>query len=133
MNASIKQRKINYSRLCSVNGCNAYSQIDSDKCAAHNGLLKRTGSITDVTISDDVVSMKKCVCQLAMGVIRGKIKPQVGNAAGKLIDLATTIEHNLEMQQRLEEMTKALEAYQDMGIENAELASLELENEYKDE
>lgn len=132
MNGTVKEVIRNKDKFCSVPGCRAYHINNSDKCATHSGKFKINGRLVDIAISNDLVSLKKYLCQLAMDIRRGKVKPQVGNAVKNAVDSVIQIEDKMQVVAKLEEMTKALEQYQDMGIENAELASLELENEFQD-
>ena len=125
--------KRDQSKVCAKDGCNSYHIKDSLFCYPHSPKEFRGHNKVDLVVSHDLVSCQKFACQLAMDTKRGKIKPQVASVTGKLIDLVAMIEDKLITQAKLAEMTKALEAYQDLGIENAELASLELESEYKGE
>ena len=113
--------------------CKGIASKSTGMCPSHSGFipqLQRKG--VNLAVSNDLVSLKKYLCQLAMDIRRGRVKPQVGNAVKNAVDSVVMLEDKLVMHDKLEQMTKALEQYQELGIENAELASLELEDEYKE-
>ena len=128
----INRDLVNPDRYCKYPSCKGYRIVDSDFCYSHtNGGIDKKK--VNLVLSNDLMSLKKYLCQLAMDIRRGKVKPQVGNAVKNTVDSVVMLEDKLVVQDKLAEMTKALEAYQDLGIENAELASLELESEYKED
>ena len=128
----INRDLVDCSKYCKYPNCKAYHIQNSDFCYAHSNDTIVKGKV-NITVSNDLMSLKKYLCQLAMDIRRGKVKPQVGNAVKNTVDSVVMLEDKLVVQAKLAEMTKALEAYQDLGIENAELASLELESEYKED
>ena len=126
-----KKEPLRCSRI-KTNGqrCRAIANRNTGLCAVHGGLVPRLE--TEIDLSKDLVSVRKFLARTAMALKRGKIKANDANALANLCDKLIKIHQMIEMEERLKEMTAALEQYKSGNAEYAELVDLQaLESEYE--
>jgi hypothetical protein len=112
--------------------CKGIASKQTNMCPSHSGFipqLQRKG--VDLVLSNDLLSLKKFLCQLAMDIKKGKIKPQVGNAVKNVTDSVIKVEEDLTLQAEMREMRILLGQADSADYE--ELQSLGvLESEFKE-
>ena len=111
--------------------CRAIAALKTGKCSIHSGILPY--ETAKIQLSRSVVDVQKFIARTMWACRKGTISPMVANAIFNGADKLLKCHHTIEVESKLEEMTRVLEEYNNRSIEDVELGDLRaLESEYED-
>ena len=109
------------------NRCRAIANKETGLCSIHAGLVPRLEG--DIDLSEGVVSVRKFLARTAMALKRGKIKANDANALANLCDKIIKCHQLVELEGKIEHLTRVFQDYQKLPQAADDMIYLELEEE----